>query len=177
MPQPLFQIRLMEPADAVQLAAYYTRNREYHREWSPIAPEEFYTQEFQNAKFLEYRALNAQEIAYKFGIFIGDMLIGIINLTAIERGIFQNGRFGYSIDEEYAGKGITTAALRIAVDFAFTALGLHRLEANIMPRNVRSQRVLEKCGFTKYGFSPQYLFINGQWEDHDNYMILRKDTK
>lgn len=177
MPQPLFQIRLMEPADAVQLAAYYTRNREYHREWSPIAPEEFYTQEFQNAKFLEYRALNAQEIACKFGIFIGDMLIGIINLTAIERGIFQNGRFGYSIDEEYAGKGITTAALRIAVDFAFTALGLHRLEANIMPRNVRSQRVLEKCGFTKFGFSPQYLFINGQWEDHDNYMILRKDTK
>lgn len=84
MPQPLFQIRLMEPADAVQLAAYYTRNREYHREWSPIAPEEFYTQEFQNAKFLEYRALNAQEIAYKFGIFIGDMLIGIINLTAID---------------------------------------------------------------------------------------------
>jgi ribosomal-protein-alanine N-acetyltransferase len=177
MPQPLFQIRLMEPADAVQLAAYYTRNREYHREWSPIAPEEFYTQEFQNAKFLEYRALNAEEKAYKFGIFIHDMLIGIINLTAIERGIFQNGRFGYSIDEEYAGKGITTAALRIAVDFAFTALGLHRLEANIMPRNVRSQRVLEKCGFTKFGFSPQYLFINGQWEDHDNYMILQKDTK
>ncbi|MBK9250112.1 MAG: GNAT family N-acetyltransferase [Ignavibacteria bacterium] len=177
MTQTNFQIRLMELPDAAQLAAYYERNREYHREWSPLAPEEFYTQEFQDAKFLEYLALNAQGIAYKFGIFIGDMLIGIINLNAVERGVFQNGRFGYSIDADYAGKGITTAALRIAIDFAFAALDLHRLEASIMPRNVRSQRVLEKCGFTKFGFSPKYLFINGQWEDHDNYMILRKDRE
>lgn len=177
MTQPNFQIRLMELPDAAQLAAYYERNREYHREWSPIAPEEFYTQEFHDAKFLQYQELNAKGIEYKFGIFSSDILIGIINLNAVERGIFQNGRFGYSIDEEFAGKGITTAALRIAVDFAFAALDLHRLEANIMPRNVRSQRILEKCGFTKFGFSPKYLLINGVWEDHDNYMILRKDTE
>ncbi|MBI3259581.1 MAG: GNAT family N-acetyltransferase [Ignavibacteriae bacterium] len=86
--------------------------------------------------------------------------------------MFQNGRFGYSIDSEFAGQGIMTSAIKAIVHYAFSELLLHRLEANVMPRNIRSKRVLEKCGFQKFGFSPKYLFINNDWEDHDNYMIL-----
>jgi ribosomal-protein-alanine N-acetyltransferase len=172
MMQSAFQVRLFESGDVGQLADYYIRNRTYHHEWSPLAPEEFYTVEFQNTKFEQYRIQNEHGKEYKFGIFAEELLIGTINLNAVERGVFQNGRLGYSIDTEFAGKGIMTSAIQSVIQLAFNTIGLHRLEANIMPRNISSRRVLEKCGFQKFGFSPKYLRINNNWEDHDNYMIL-----
>lgn len=54
----------------------------------------------------------------------------------------------------------------------FTKLQLHRLEANIMPRNKRSLRVVEKLGFYNEGLAEKYLNINGQWEDH-LHLVLR----
>lgn len=35
-----------------------------------------------------------------------------------------------------------------------------------MPRNERSPRVLERCGFVREGFARAYLKIAGRWEDH-----------
>jgi len=155
-----------------QLTDYYTRNSNYHREWSPVPHPNFFTKEYQQEKFTKYKELNNGGLEYRFVILAEDLIVGTVSLTAIERGIFQNGRFGYSMDEGFTGKGIMTAAIKYVVKFAFSELGLHRLEANIMPRNTASKRVLEKCGFQKYGFSPYYLRINNTWEDHDNYMII-----
>lgn len=39
-------------------------------------------------------------------------------------------------------------------------------EANVMPRNKASLRVLEKNRFVNEGLSKYYLKINGVWEDH-----------
>ena len=50
--------------------------------------------------------------------------------------------------------------------FAFRRLGLHRVQAAVMPRNAASIRVLEKNGFRREGLAPRYLRINGEWEDH-----------
>ena len=52
------------------------------------------------------------------------------------------------------------------MDYAFGPLALHRVEANIMPRNQASLRVAEKCGFQPEGLARRYLCINGVWEDH-----------
>ena len=43
-----------------------------------------------------------------------------------------------------------------------------------MPRNVRSQRVVEKCGFRHEGVALRYLRINGVWEDHDIYAMTSR---
>lgn len=59
-----------------------------------------------------------------------------------------------------------TKAVNEVVDYAFNVLKLHRIEANVMPRNIASKRVLEKCGFIEEGYSKKYLYINGVWEDH-----------
>ncbi|MBS1537177.1 MAG: GNAT family N-acetyltransferase [Bacteroidetes bacterium] len=169
---PNTYITLLESEHIQQLTEYYTRNINYHKEWSPFPPPKFFTAEFQQEKFTTYKVLHNVGIEYRFVILAEELIIGTISLNAIERGVFQNGRFGYSMDENYAGKGIMTSAIQSIIRFAFSELGLHRLEANIMPRNISSRRVLEKCGFQKFGFSPQYLRINNTWEDHDNYMIL-----
>jgi ribosomal-protein-alanine N-acetyltransferase len=77
--------------------------------------------------------------------------------------------------EPFARQGYMTAAVRAVAPFAFSALGLHRLEAACIPTNTASMRLLEKCGFVREGLARQYLCINGQWQDHVLYARLRDD--
>lgn len=60
-------------------------------------------------------------------------------------------------------------------DRAFQTLGLHRLEANIQPENVRSIQLVKHLGFTQEGFSRQYLKIDGEWRDHQRWAITVED--
>ena len=71
-------------------------------------------------------------------------------------------------------KGYATQAVAAVVRYAFETLRLHRIEANIMPRNKASRRVAEKCGFREEGASPRYLKINGVWEDHIHMALLNE---
>jgi ribosomal-protein-alanine N-acetyltransferase len=65
-----------------------------------------------------------------------------------------------------------TEAVRMTVQHAFEEIGLHRLEANIQPGNVRSIALVERLGFRYEGFSPRYLKIGGVWCDHQRWAIL-----
>jgi ribosomal-protein-alanine N-acetyltransferase len=62
--------------------------------------------------------------------------------------------------------------LREAVDLAFGELRLHRVQAETLTHNQRSQRTLERVGFEQYGTARQYLHIAGQWQDNVLYQLL-----
>lgn len=103
-------------------------------------------------------------------------IAGRIALTNIERGVFQNGRFGYWIGAEFQGKGLMSEAMSLIIAHCFrpitvSGLGLHRVCANIMPTNIRSRALLERLGFTKEGYSKKYLQIRGTWEDHERWAL------
>ena len=108
---------------------------------------------------------------YGFGIFVNDKLAGEMNVSAIQRGPFQNAYVGYWIDQRLAGEGYTPEALVVAMKFAFEDLRLHRLQISIIPRNKPSRRVVEKLGIRLEGMAERYLEINGTWEDHLRYAI------
>jgi ribosomal-protein-alanine N-acetyltransferase len=55
---------------------------------------------------------------------------------------------------------------------AFGQLGLHRIEAGTLTHNIRSQRVLEKNGFVRFGLARAYLNIAGRWQDHALYQVI-----
>ena len=59
-----------------------------------------------------------------------------------------------------------TQVIAMVTQYAFTERKLHRTEANVMPRNKASLRVLEKNEFQEEGLAKHYLKINGIWEDH-----------
>jgi ribosomal-protein-alanine N-acetyltransferase len=67
-----------------------------------------------------------------------------------------------------------TLAIKQTVDFAFNTLSLHRIEANVMPHNIASLKVLEKNNFNKEGLAKKYLKINGKWEDHIHMVLLNE---
>lgn len=104
-------------------------------------------------------------------------IAGTINLSQIFRGAFLNAYLGYYLFEGYTGRGLMTEAMKAVIEFAFGEFGLHRLEANIQPRNEASRRLVEACGFTREGYSRRYLWIAGEWRDHERWAILSEELE
>ena len=73
-------------------------------------------------------------------------IVGRIALGGVLLGAFRNAYLGYWIDGEHQGRGLMTEAVRATTAFAFDTVGLHRVQAAVMPSNVASQRVLAKIG-------------------------------
>ena len=101
--------------------------------------------------------------------------IGKIALNGVMRGAMYGAYLGYWMDVDHQGKGMVTEAIGAVLDFAFGAAGLHRIQAEIMPRNSRSLRVIEKLGFRREGYAERYLQIAGQWEDHILFAKTREE--
>ncbi len=113
----------------------------------------------------------ASGIAYQFGVFLDDEVIGEINLNNVVRGAMQSCTIGYWIDQRHAGQGYTVEGVVLLFQFLFEQLGLHRAEICIVPRNHRSRRIMEKLEIREEGLAERYLEIIGVWEDHLRYGI------
>jgi ribosomal-protein-alanine N-acetyltransferase len=70
-----------------------------------------------------------------------------------------------------------TAAVTATIEFAFETLHLNRVEAACLPHNAASIRLLEKVGFTREGYARKYLCIEGRWQDHILYGLVRSDPR
>jgi [ribosomal protein S5]-alanine N-acetyltransferase len=167
-------LRRLEVADAEALLEMLLRDRSFLDQWEPTRSERFYKLE-SHQKRLE--ALQGDESFADFGIFLadGDELVGRIQLSGISRGPFQNAYLGYFVSERHNGRGYATEAVRQAVHAAFGELGLHRVQAGVIPRNLASIRVLEKAGFREEGLALRYLQIAGVWEDHKLYAVTAEE--
>ncbi|MCC6676456.1 MAG: GNAT family N-acetyltransferase [Phycisphaerales bacterium] len=104
-------------------------------------------------------------------------IIGALSLGNIVRGAFQSCYAGYWIGSEFAGKGLMTEALTLALAHAFQDLDLHRVEANIVPENVASKALVRKLGFRHEGVAKRYLCINGRWRDHEHWAMTLEDWR
>lgn len=102
-------------------------------------------------------------------------IIGVFNISGIMRGPFKSAFLGYYASVDQAGKGLMSKALKLVLKEIFTELDLHRIEANIQPDNTASIRLATRNGFLKEGFSPRYLKINGQWQDHIRFALTLED--
>jgi ribosomal-protein-alanine N-acetyltransferase len=102
--------------------------------------------------------------------------VGQLTVSNIVRGSAQYASIGDWIDERYAGRGITTRAVAMAIDHCFGAVGLHRIEVAIRPENTSSLRVVEKLGIKEIGYAPRFLHIDGDWRDHKLFAITREEV-
>jgi ribosomal-protein-alanine N-acetyltransferase len=160
-------VRDLRPDDADELLELRVRNRSFFEPFEPTLPPEHFTRTAQLDAIVHGNRAWDDDREYTFGVTLptGE-LCGRVRLSVVVRGPWQNANLGYYVDRESNGRGICTEAVGLVVGFAFEGLGLHRVQAAVMPRNAPSLRVLEKNGFRREGLAPRYLRINGVWEDH-----------
>jgi RimJ/RimL family protein N-acetyltransferase len=69
----------------------------------------------------------------------------------------QQAMIGYGLSREYRGKGYTTRAVNLLVDWAFANLPLARIVAGTAPDNLPSHRVLARAGFVRESYERDRL--------------------
>ena len=164
-----------QETDPDALADYYQRNRAFLAPFEPVREEAFFTPQHQRTLLLEEGEAAAARRSYVFYLALKAeprRIIGLVRLSNVVWGAFLSAHLGYKLDEACLNRGLMTQAVARVSEYAFKVLGLHRLEANVMPRNLPSLRVLQKCGFQPEGLARQYLKINGVWEDHLHNVLL-----
>ena len=173
---------LMRPLVAEDFAQWRevrTINEEWLTKWEPqrIAgqPDVVQSRQAFSSRCAARQRERQLGTGYGFAIFVDNRLAGEMNVSAIQRGPFQNAYVGYWIDQRLAGQEYTPEALVVAMRFSFEDLRLHRLQISIIPRNKPSRRVVEKLGIRLEGMAEKYLEINGNWEDHLRYAITTEE--
>jgi [ribosomal protein S5]-alanine N-acetyltransferase len=106
----------------------------------------------------------------------GGALAGVITIDSIVRGRFQSASLSYAAFAPSAGRGYMSEGLGLVLRYAFQQLRLHRLEASIQPDNQASLALVRRLGFRREGYSPDMLFIDGAWRDHERWAITREMT-
>jgi [ribosomal protein S5]-alanine N-acetyltransferase len=163
------EVRMAGPDDVAAIAAFHRENAEFLRPWDPRRPAEFAATGFWEQRIREAEGEFADRSALRIFLFpLGNPgeAIGKISFTQIVGEPFHACSLGYALAEGAEGRGLMREALGVAIPYALTTLNLHRVQANYMPHNRRSGRLLRELGFTVEGYARDYLRIDGRWEDH-----------
>ena len=165
-------LRLLEMSDCGERYLTWLRDPEVNR--------------FLETRFVEQTDMTIKDFVtemrrgpdnYLFGIVLAetDRHIGNIKVGAVNH-IHKHCEVGYFIgDREMWGKGIATEAIRLATQFAFERLGLHRCAAVVDVDNPASAKALERVGYRREGTMREKLFMDGRWNDQYLYGMLRAE--
>jgi RimJ/RimL family protein N-acetyltransferase len=105
--------------------------------------------------------------------YLGEILLFIRSPQAAELDI---GEIAYVVAPAARGRGIAAAAVRLLTEWAFSTLGLARLQLSIAPENTPSIRVAEKALYRYEGLLRSLKVIRGQRVDSVLYSRLPADA-
>jgi ribosomal-protein-alanine N-acetyltransferase len=84
----------------------------------------------------------------------------------------RRAEIGYALRSDHWGRGLACEAVTLALDWGFRTLGLHRIEADIDPRNAGSRKLLERLGFASEGLLRERYFVGGETSDTELFGLL-----
>jgi ribosomal-protein-alanine N-acetyltransferase len=104
----------------------------------------------------------------------GDDVVGVTQVRRLDPD-WHTAEWGILLAQAYWGTGVCVDASRCALDFAFTTLKVHRIEARVVRMNVRAQRILEKLGAVPEATLREAFKCNGTSHDQVLWSILASD--
>ena len=162
LPAARVRLRHLTVADAEDVFAIFS-DPEVTRYWStgPMAAVA------EAAAYIEgiHAALRRRDL-FQWGVEQIDSgrIVGtctLLNLSAAH----QRAEIGFAVARAFWGRGLARETAAAAAAFAFEQLELHRLEADVDPRNERSLRLLEGLGFRREGILRERYLISGERQD------------
>jgi ribosomal-protein-alanine N-acetyltransferase len=173
---PRVMLRPLDVSDHDAWQQIRIRSRDWAEPWEPLpephTPDPVTDREAFRSRCGAWERQRQFDTAYGFGLFLRDAtLVGEVSLGSVLRGPFQSCFIGYWVDVDHAGRGYVPEGVVLVIRFGFETLGLHRMEAAIVPRNDKSRRVAQKLGLRNEGTASRFLQIRGVWEDHVRYAI------
>jgi [ribosomal protein S5]-alanine N-acetyltransferase len=172
-------LRLADDRDVEEIVRYFRANRTFLHPFDPLRPDSFFESAFWAAQVRQNLVDNRLDRAVRFFLFLreSEEIVGTANFTQIQRGVGHMCTLGYGLAEEHQGQGLMREALEAAIGYMLHSRKLHRIEANYMPHNVRSGRLLRRLGFAVHGYARDYLLIAGEWEDHVLTSLINPDWR
>jgi [ribosomal protein S5]-alanine N-acetyltransferase len=166
--------------DAAEWSRLRLANESWLSPWEPSAPVPWRERHTPAA----YRGMRRSGLrqarlgtALPFAVRVEGRLAGQVTVDNVWRGALRSAYLGYWIDREVAGRGMASLAVALVCDHVFGPVGLHRIEADIRPENLPSQRLVERLGFRQEGLLRRYLDIDGDWRDHLAYALLAEEAR
>lgn len=126
----------------------------------------------------EIEAYFASGALYQWGIALreNDRVIGTCTLSAVSVP-HRRAELGFALARSQWGRGYAAEAIAAIIRFAFNTLHLHRLEADVDPRNGRSIKCLEDAGFVREGYARERYHLNGEIQDAVLYGLLAREVR
>jgi RimJ/RimL family protein N-acetyltransferase len=105
-----------------------------------------------------------------------DRMIGTCTVYQL-RPEHRRAEIGFALARAQWGQGYAREALGLLLRFCFEELQLHRLEADVDPRNTPSLRLLEALGFQREGLLRQRWHHSGELQDALFLGLLKPEWK
>jgi RimJ/RimL family protein N-acetyltransferase len=123
------------------------------------------------------RSSFAERSLFQWGISLrdSDEVIGTCTLSSLQNA-HRRCEIGYALGRRHWGRGYVAEALPAVLRFAFGTLDLHRIEADVDPRNERSLRSLERLGFVREGLLRERYHVGGEVQDAVLLGLLRSEA-
>ena len=100
-------------------------------------------------------------------------IIGTIGYNSYTKGHRAN--LGYDLQKVHWNNGYIKEAIAEVLKYGFNQLGINRIEAEIIPGNIYSEKALLSLGFKKEGILRDWMLWNDKHYDMIMYSLLRKD--
>ncbi|MFD6442743.1 spermidine N1-acetyltransferase [Peribacillus sp. NPDC060186] len=93
-----------------------------------------------------------------------DEMLGLVELVEIDY-IHRRAEFQIIIDPKYQGHGYAVIATRLATDYAFSVLNMHKLYLVVDKKNEKAIHIYKKVGFSVEGELRDEFFIDGSYHN------------
>jgi ribosomal-protein-alanine N-acetyltransferase len=123
---------------------------------------------------LERRHADRDTVRWAIELVEHGEMIGTVGLLRFDFE-HRHAEVGYEIGRRWWGRGLAPEAAAAVIRYGFSVLGLHRIEAGVLPGNDASVRVLRKLGFLEEGTRRDYLHVKGRFQSFRWFSLLETD--